>query len=156
MKTQKISKIMLMLFISMAVLSNTAVAQEWSEEQKEVWAAVETIFDLYVNKDLEGIMDCIHDDFITWPNQDALPTNKASTRKSFTYQFKMFEVSIYEIKPVAIKIYGSVAIVQFYYWGVDKYVEGKEVNSSGRRTYIFMKERDKWIWIGHHGGEDCK
>ena len=42
MKMQKILKIMLVLFIGMAVLSNTALAQEWSAEQKEVWKNVET------------------------------------------------------------------------------------------------------------------
>jgi ketosteroid isomerase-like protein len=136
--------------------STQLFGQEWSEEQKEVWKQVETIFDLYVKKDLEGIMDCIHDEFIGWANEDALPVNKASVSKLFEYQFKKYEVLFYEIKPVAINIIGNVAIVQFYYWGVDKYIDGKEINTSGRRTYIFMKEGDEWIEIGHHGGEDCK
>jgi hypothetical protein len=39
MRIFKIVKIMLVLFISIATLHNTALAQQWSAEQQEVWKA---------------------------------------------------------------------------------------------------------------------
>ncbi len=51
MRKQKIFKIMLVLFIGMAVLSNTAFAQKWSAKQQEVWKAVENWWELEKNNE---------------------------------------------------------------------------------------------------------
>lgn len=59
---------------------------------------------------------------------------------------------MYEINPVAIKIHGNVAIVHYYYLRVRKDAEGKEELEQGRWTDILMKQKDKWVLIGDHGG----
>lgn len=126
--------------------------QEWSEEQKEVWKNVETYSDLSAKRDVEGFMGYFHDDYCGWTNRTALPTNKASVRKFVDHFFKTTKILVYDIQPVAIKIHDNIAIVHYYYSNVVKDAEGKEKNVSGRWTDILMKQGDKWVMIGDHGG----
>jgi len=150
MKT--LTKSILIVLCITLLSSSQLFGQEWSEEQKEVWKNVETYWDLGVKKDLEGFMDYFHDDFIGWSNHKALPNNKASRHKSVSHSFETTTVLIQDLQPVAIKIYDNVAIVHYYYSEVSKDVEGKENNESGRWTDILMKQGDKWVMIGDHGG----
>ena len=59
---------------------------------------------------------------------------------------------VQEIKPVGINIHDNVAIVQYYYSRILSDVEGKEKTISGRWTDVLMKQEDKWVMIGDHGG----
>ena len=65
---------------------------------------------------------------------------------------KTVDTLVYEINPVAIKIFGNVAIVHYYYTQVVKDAEGKQTTRSGRWTDILMKQDDRWVIIGDHGG----
>lgn len=49
-------------------------------------------------------------------------------------------------------MYGNIAFVHYYYDQVVKDAEGKEKSESGRWTDILMKQGDKWVMIGDHGG----
>jgi len=137
----------LTLFISVQLS-----AQEWSDKQKEVWKNVETYWDLDAKRDLEGVLGYFHDDYSGWFNRSALPGNKASTRKWVGHFFETTKILVQEIKPVAIKIHGNMAVVHYYYSRLVKDVEGKERNRSGRWTDILMKQGDKWVLIADHGG----
>ncbi len=144
--------IFIVLIAVLLSTQSTLFAQEWSEEQKEVWKNVETYWDLFAKKDLEGSMSYFHDDFIGWSNRKALPNNKASRQKSLSHSFETTTVLIQELQPVAIKIHGNVAMVHYYYSELSKDVEGKENNESGRWTDILLKQGDKWVLIGDSGG----
>ena len=143
----------ILIVLCITLLSSAQLfGQEWSEEQKEVWKNVETYNHLYVKGDLEGFMSYFHDDFIGWSNQNALPQNKAKVRKIMVHEYKTTKTLISDIQPVAIKIHDNVAIVQYYYSLVLQDAEGKEKNDNGRWTDILMKQGDKWVMIGDHGG----
>jgi ketosteroid isomerase-like protein len=150
MKT--LSKSILIVMCLTLPASAQLFGQEWSEEQKEVWKNVETYLDLRVKGDLEGFMDYIHADYSGWTHSDPLPANKASARKFLTHIFKVKKILVQDLQPVAIKIHGNVAIVHYYYSRILKDAEGKEKNASGRWTDILMKQGDKWVMIGDHGG----
>ena len=141
------------IVLCLTLLSSAQLfGQEWSEEQKEVWNTVETYMGLSAKGDLEGFMGYFHDDYSGWSNQDALPGNKASTRKFLSHIFKARKILVQDLQPVAIKIHSNVAIVQYYYTRILKDAEGKEKNVSGRWTDILLKQGDKWYIIGDSGG----
>jgi len=137
----------LTLFISVQLS-----AQEWSDKQKEVWKNVETYWGLINKRDVEEFMSYFHSDYIGWSINAALPTNKKQVRKWIAHNFQTRKVLVSEIRPVAIKIHGNVAIVHYYYSRFIKDVEGKERYRSGRWTDILMKQGDKWVLIGDSGG----
>jgi ketosteroid isomerase-like protein len=130
--------------------------QEWSAAQKDVWKSVETYWALEAQGDLEGLMAYYHPDYRGWFYGSALPSDKVSTRKFIEYRLKTTKLLVYDIKPAAIQIHGSVAFVDYYYALVFKDAEGKEQNSRGRWTDILIKEGDKWVMIGDHGGQTSK
>lgn len=138
------------------LISMPLCAQEWSPAQKEVWKNVEAYNALYAQRDFEGFVAYIHPDYRGWDYESALPDDKASTRKFMEHSFKTTKTLVYDIKPVAIQIYGNVAFVHHYYTELYKDVEGKQKNSSGRWTDILLKQGDKWLIIGDHGGQTSK
>ena len=138
------------------LISMPLCAQEWSPAQKEVWKNVEAYNALYAQRDLEGFVAYFHPDYRGWDYESALPMDKASSRKFLEHAFKTTTTLVYDIKPVAIQIYGNVAFVHYYYTEVYKDVEGKQKSSSGRWTDILLKQGDRWLMIGDHGGQTSK
>lgn len=142
-----------LIFIFIILFSSVQLfGQEWSKEQKEIWENVETYWDLSAKGDVEGFLSYVHDDYSGWSNSDALPDDKISMRKYLSHVFKTRKVLVQVLKPVAINIHDDVAIVQYYYTRLITDVEGKEKDRSGRWTDILMKQGDKWVMIGDHGG----
>ncbi len=140
-----------------AVLSSMKVsAQEWSAAQKDVWKSVEAYSALAAQGDFEGFMAYFHPDYRGWSNGTAVPSTKASTRKFVEYGFKTSKNLLTDISPAAIQIYGNVAFVHYYYTSIDKEIDGKAKTTSGTWTDILMKQGDKWVMIGDHGGQTSK
>ncbi len=131
-------------------------AQEWNAAQKEVWKNVQAYWELGAKQDLEGMLAYFHPDYSGWGNEDALPSDKASLRKWIEHDFKTRKTLVYDIKPAAIKIHGNTAIVHYYFSDLIKETDGKEKTESGRWTDVLLKQGDKWLLIGDHGGKTSK
>lgn len=132
--------------------STVLFAQEWSAAQEEVWENVEAYWVLSTEEDLEGFLSYFHADYSGWFNLAALPSSKCSIRKWISHGMKTEDTLVYEINPVAIKIFGNVAVVHYYFTEAVKDAEGKQTTRSGRWTDILMKQDDRWVMIGDHGG----
>lgn len=134
----------------------SARAQEWSAAQKEVWKNVQAYWALDAAHDLEGFLAYFHEDYLGWSYEDALPADKATLKKWLEHRYKTSKVLVYDIKPTGIKIHGNTAFVHYYWSDLIKDSEGKEKERSGRWTDILIKEGDKWLLIGDHGGRSMK
>jgi ketosteroid isomerase-like protein len=134
------------------LLSPPLSAQEWSSEQKEVWKNVETYWGMWASRDLEGFMSYIHNDYSGWFHGSHLPSGKDASRKWIAHSFSKSKVLVHDIRPLAIKIHGNVAIVHYVYADISQDSEGKEKMEQGRWTDILMKQGDRWVLIGDHGG----
>jgi ketosteroid isomerase-like protein len=131
-------------------------AQEWSAEQKDVWKNVQTYWALYDAGNLEGYLSYFHNDYLGWSYRSPLPMDKASMKKFVEYDMKTSKPILSNIKPVAIGVFGNVAYADYYYTVMYKDAEGKTQSESGRWTDILMKQGDKWVLIGDHGGKTSK
>ena len=143
------------MFAILAVLlfnSSSLFAQEWSAAQKEVWKNVETYWSLFAKGDYDGFQSYIHPDYRGWSNSSVLPTTKESHGKFLAFTMKNSKILVYDITPVAIQVYGNFAFVDYYFKMIEKENEGKTSSSSGRWTDILLKQDDKWLMIGDHGG----
>lgn len=147
-----LSNCVLVLLVLIMLASAQLFGQEWSAQQKEVWKNVETYWDLDAKRDLDGFMSYFHDNYSGWYNPDALPSTKAQTRQSLSNEYLATKVLYQQIKPLAIKVYDNVAIVHYYYSRMLKDAEGKETMERGNWTDILMKQGNKWVLIGDHGG----
>ena len=145
------SAIIIAIFFS--ALISTSNAQEWSAEQKEVWASVEAYWDLSTKGDAEAFLSYFHDSFTGWVNNTDFPHNKADRETFIRYFFPKTSTAIYTITPAAIWVQGNFAFVHYFYTEVEVNQDGKEEFNSGRWTDILMKDGDRWVMVGDHGGE---
>jgi ketosteroid isomerase-like protein len=127
-------------------------AQEWSAAQKEVWKNVNDYWALMAKGDLNGFYEYFHTDYIGWDNGAALPSNKEESKKMFSFFMAGVKIPFYEIKPVAIKVYGDFAFADYIYTMFMDMPDGKKKTEKGNWTDILMKQGNKWVMIGDHGG----
>lgn len=149
---KSLNRFLLAISVFTIFASNHLVAQEWSAKQLEVWKNVQTYWDLDAKRDLDGFMSYFDEDYSGWFNMDPLPGTKAEARKSLNYDFANNKILLQEIKPVAIKVHDNIAIVHYYYSRLVQNKEGKESMRRGNWTDILMKQGNKWVLIGDHGG----
>jgi ketosteroid isomerase-like protein len=133
---------------------STLLAQEWSAAQKEVWKNVNDYWTLLAKGDLNGFLGYMHTDYVGWDNNDALPSTKEDAKKWLGYFMQGVKMPVFDIKPLAIKIYGDVAFVHYYFAYVEELPDGKKRNDHGRWTDILLRQDNKWVMIGDHGGSD--
>lgn len=134
------------------LLSATAAAHDWSAAQKEVWKAIEAYNAAYDRGDIETFMNYFHNDYRGWLYTAPVPSDKATVRKFVEYSMKSSKVLVSNLAPAEISIFGNVAIVHYFWTSIEKGTDGKEETNSGRWTDILMKQGDKWMLIGDHGG----
>ena len=135
----------------------TVSAQEWTSEQKDVWAGVEKYWSVAAAGDAQAFLAYFDESYKGWDNQSPVPESKANTSKWVEYGFKNHKPLIYTLSPVAIWVKGDFAYVHYFYAEVDKNTEtGKNENNSGKWTDILMKKDGKWVLIGDHGGKASK
>ncbi len=142
------------LFLGLGISS--VFAQEWTPAQKEVWKNVNTYWEIMTKGDVNGFLEYFHADYAGWENGEPLPSTKEETRKWLSYSYAEGKVLIFDLKPVAIKIHGDVAIVDYFYTMVKENKDGKKNPETGRWTDILLKQGTKWVLIGDHGGRDKK
>ncbi len=135
------------------VLTSNNQAQQWSPEQKSVWAGVEEYWAASTSSNPMSFLNYFDDSYIGWSYDSETPGNKNDAVKSLSYWFKKGKIQYYLITPASIWVNGDFAYVHYYYTQVSENSEGKPMTERGRWTDILMKKSGKWLLVGDHGGE---
>ncbi len=131
--------------------ASTLHAQEWTEEQKEVWQVVETSWAKMQEGDYEGSFANIHEKYLGWNQEMPLPTNKEKWVKSIETMKEFATLKYYDIEPARILVHKDVAVVHYYFEQYIDYEKDKvitEYNYKGKNTEFYIKEDGKWLLIG--------
>jgi hypothetical protein len=123
--------------------------QNWSEAQIEIWKTVEAYWKPSTANEL---MLYVHTEFMGWRTGEPMPHNSEAMRLQLTNFLKNSILDFTTITPAGVKIHGNVAIANYCYSQVYRDTDGKQQVENGRFTDILMKENDKWLLIGDHGG----
>jgi ketosteroid isomerase-like protein len=142
-----------LIFVFAFMLSASAVAQEWSKEQLEVWQNVEAYWDHSAQRDLDGMLSYFHDDYLGWSTNSPLPDGKAEVEKWLKHMFATTTEVLHTIQPVGIAIHDDIAIVHYYYSELEKNAKGEEEYSQGRWTDILKKQGGRWVLVADQGGK---
>jgi len=150
MRTQK-KTFMLTLFVSLFLSGSIffgsfqARAEEWTEEQKEVWKTVEARWELIIKGDAEALAENLHNDALIWWPQNAYPSRKEAMEGQFREWFRLNKPLSYELKPVAINIVGNISTAFFYF----KWESKVPPNTfKGRNFQVFLKQAGRWKMLG--------
>jgi ketosteroid isomerase-like protein len=131
-------------------------AQQWTDEQKEVWKGVEIYNAVISSENPADILNYFDDSFYGWSYDSETPHTKADVQKSIKYWITKGKVVTYTITPARIWVNGNFAYVHYYYSQVSEGKDGKPIVEKGRYTDILMKKEGKWVMVGDHGGQTSK
>jgi ketosteroid isomerase-like protein len=154
MKRVKFSWLVLLLTIAANLFVNHAYGQNWNQQQKDVWGNVEAYWALQAKGDVDGFMSYFSSDYMGWDYDSPVPQGKASVAKYMTNGLKNGKNLFYDLSPVAILIFGDIAVVDYYYNTQGENMEGKKNWKHGRWTDILQKQGSKWVLIADHGGDE--
>lgn len=152
-KLLHVSPAVLFVFL---LIANFAVAQEWTNEQKDVWAGVEAYWAVDMTKNPLDFLNYMDDSYFGWSNESETPHTKADVKKALNYWVTKGKVAYYTITPARIWVKDNFAYVHYYYTQVSEGLDGKPITERGRWTDILMKKDGKWVMIGDHGGKTSK
>lgn len=127
-------------------------AQEWSNEQKEVWAGVEKYWEINNNDPLADLK-YFDDSYLGWSYENEVPGTREGVVKSKKYFSTKGKQQFNILTPARIWVKGDFAFVHYYYTQVSESNDGKTETERGRWTDILMKKNGMWVLVGDHGGE---
>lgn len=152
MKRLLVLFVLLLLFLFQTNLQ----AQQWSAEQKEVWAGVEAYWTIGWSENPMEFLNYFDDSYNGWEYESVAPETKEDVKKALSYWKTKVKRAYYTITPMKIWVNGNFAYVHYYYSIVMEDADGKPIPESGRWTDILMKKGNKWLMVGDHGGKTSK
>ncbi len=148
---KQLNAIIIVLF-AVIVFRGSSTAQEWSKEQKDVWAGVEKYWEVNQSDPL-AFLQYFDESYLGWGYENEAPSKKDDVVKSFSYWTKKGKIQYHVLTPSKIWVNGDFAFVHYYYTQVIENTDGKATTERGRWTDILMKKGGKWMLVGDHGGE---
>jgi ketosteroid isomerase-like protein len=147
-------KRVIIFMLSVCLLFSTGLfAKDWSDAQMEVLKDIEKSYEMWKNRDAEGFLSYVHEDYCGWHYESPVTQEKSSFINMVNYYFPKTELVFYEMTPLKVQIFDDIAIVHYYFYFLAKDDEGKEIDSQSRYTDILMKVDGKWMLISDHGGD---
>lgn len=131
----------------------TATAQNWNDDQLDVINSLKGCWDTWLSAIEQGdpeiwISECTDGDYTYWWASQGAPNNPETLRRDFEKAADTDEDWL-DIRPLAVKIVGDVAIMHFYgYWRA-KTPDGS-TTTEALRTEIFQKVNGKWLLVAGH------
>ena len=139
--------------ILLVAFNSQIAAQEWSLDQKDVWKNVEAYWDLAAKGDLDGFVSYFHESFMGWNYGAPATSTKSSREKLINFFAPQNKTLFYNLTPVGIWVQGEFAFVDYHYMEVTENKDGKRDTDIGRWTDILIKDGDRWVMVGDHGGQ---
>lgn len=140
------------ILFAMLYLGKEMHAQQWSAEQKDVWAGVEKYWEVNQANPLD-FLQYFDESYLGWGYDNEAPSTKSDAQKSFSYWLKKGKEQYHILTPAKIWVNGNFAFVHYYYTQVMESNDGRPITERGRWTDILMKKNGKWMLVGDHGGE---
>jgi hypothetical protein len=140
--------------------ASTAKAQDWSEDQLEVWKVVKDMWKSWQSGNTDGISAVLHAKYQGWSDDSPLPVGKQETLDWYNSMKESVKVPMYNIAPARITVLKNAAVVDYYYEMTVSWAMGADVGTKqmkGKVAEFYVKEGDKWLLLGDmmvHDKED--
>jgi ketosteroid isomerase-like protein len=131
--------------------STQLFGQEWSAEQKEVWATVENLSQAWADGDYNKIQGFIAEDYRGWGENSPAPFTKKEDQPWAERWLLKNKIVLFSLYPFAIDIHGDIAIVFYSFKNVLEQKDGSEQEWQGKWTDIYRKIDGKWLLIADTG-----
>ena len=141
--------VLIALVSFLAFTSMRSYGQEWTKEQKELWAVVESSWKAWSDNSVDKMMANVHERYLGWSDDMPMPSDKATIEKFFRkYANKLTEMD-FEIIPARIVVVDNVGVVHYYFYYTYAYGEPKKtVQKNGKYVEFYVKKGNSWLLIG--------
>lgn len=143
-----------LLFGLLLMVPSPMVAQEWTAEEQDLLDHIKTCWDAWIDTrsqpDYERFFQrCPWDqDVSMWWTNDGMPQTMERTIRNWV--IPPVDVAWLDLNPIAIRIWGDVAMVQMYALWKAKTPDGL-VTTEYKRTELFRKVDGRWVFLGGQG-----
>jgi ketosteroid isomerase-like protein len=151
MKNIRMRFVGLILICFVVLFSNLLFGQEWSEEEKEVWAAVENWWQAWADGDINKIHSGMAEGFRGWRENFHAPYTTKEDQPWAERWIQNNKVVLQHLYPFSIDIHGDVAVVFLSYQIVLEQKDGSDKEEQGKWTEIYRKIDGKWLVIAETG-----
>jgi ketosteroid isomerase-like protein len=136
------------IFFLSLFLSTSLFAQQ--DDERQIIAAVHSMWKAVAENDLEQYLSYIHDDYSVFGEGDVyLHEGKDKERIDYAdYLGRANGVRTFMHQP-KVTVRGDTAWLT-YHWNDAGYLKGERFTSRGKSTRVFVKEDDKWLCIHSH------
>ena len=146
-------KLFFLIALTIVLLQSLNIySQQWSPEQKDVWAGVEKYWEIN-NNDPIADLKYFDDSYLGWSYENEAPGTRDGVVKYKKYFSTKVKPQFNILTPARIWVNGDFAYVHYYYTQVSEDKDGKSNTEKGRWTDILMKKNGTWMLVGDHGGE---
>lgn len=139
------------LFLTM---SGTTFAQDSTDDQADVWTAIEGQWEAEEKGDKDWMQNLLADDFSGWGKSSPAPRSKSSTIMWDRFSDDQGKMIEHELYPLAIVVNGDAAIAHYLYSSAYEDNDDEVEVSNGRYTDILVRTDEGWKFIAWHGGDD--
>ncbi|UCF19188.1 MAG: nuclear transport factor 2 family protein [Gemmatimonadota bacterium] len=132
--------------------ASPAQAQQWTAEQQEVLDFITGCWDAWVGALADETPDAFYEtcrqdeDVLFWWTEDGAPNGKSAVYRNWKYWRKV-DVDWADMRPIAVNIFGDVAIVYLYGYWIANTPDGP-VTTEAKRTEVFQRRDQGWTFIG--------
>jgi ketosteroid isomerase-like protein len=141
--------IIISIFVCVFIVTSgySALGEEWTAEQKEVWTLVESYWEFCKQGDVKALFANYYTmDSYEWLAEEEYPLEKKEMKPKLQQWFSYDKPISYELNPINIHIVADVAIVFYSHkWKGNKLVE------RGRQIDTYVKHDNKWKFMGGMG-----
>jgi len=129
-----------------------AQAQQWTAEQQEVLEFITGCWDAWVEALADETPDRFFeacpqdDDVLFWSTDDGAPGGMRNVYRNWDY-WREVDVDWADMRPIAVNIFGDVAIVYMYGYWIANTPDGP-VTTEYKRTEVFQRRDEGWHFIG--------
>lgn len=126
---------------------------EFTEEQRDLWAHVEALWKMAVAQDTVSASDALHPNYVGWVTGQPRPHGRDVAIASIAPSSP--RVLSYQLNPLSIAVFDSVAAVVHYTYIADvQSAEGASKAVSGRWSEMYLRKNGRWIMVSVSGGPD--
>jgi ketosteroid isomerase-like protein len=134
------------------MLATVAGAQEAANDQADVWAVVESLWDADENGDTDWMDNLLIDEFSGWENSSPAPRNRSSLKMWDRVMDGVGSMKAHELYPLSINVRGDVAVAHYLYTLANEDKDGNVEMENGRYTDILVRTDAGWKFLAWHGG----
>jgi len=140
----------LMIFVGVAVLSLTLIAQAGDNEvAEEVIAVTKAQWAAEMRKDVSAAMKNVADDYTEFnPDYPTRLDGKAmNVRLSEVFNSGSGDTVAAEMANPKVQVYGDVAILTYNYIGAAKNKDGEIESVKAKSTRVYVKQDGQWMLV---------